>query len=155
MAPFSPRLKTWLVLVERGHASEPTWAFYRAGRYTDALSDCKYTLARFANHPGALFLLGEIAKQTQQPYMPIEYFEAALKLYPQRAYTHAQYGRYLIEIGGTSAGIAELREALRLDPNQLQARVWLADAVGMGRNTPAPNDSAKGGPGRTKESAKN
>jgi len=145
MARFSPKGRAWLALVEGRHASELTWSLYRAGSYNEPLGDCKYTLARFPNHPGALFLLGEIAKATQQTSMPIPYFEAALKFYPQYAYTHAQYGHYLMETGAMSAGLAELREALRLEPDQLQARAWLVEALtpGNGQRPIAPSDSSK------------
>lgn len=146
-ARFDPNLREYLISCETTHAKDLTWGYYRTGLYSEALADCKYTLARFPNHPGALFLMGEIAKVTRQTSMPINYFEAALKSYPQYAYTHAQYGHYLIEIGAISAGVAELREALRLDPDQLQARAWLAEVLtpGAGQGPIAPSDSTKGG----------
>jgi predicted Zn-dependent protease len=146
-AQFNPSTQAYLESIENRHASERVWALYRAGKYSEPLGDCKYVLARFPNHPRALHLLGEIAKTTEQLTMPIPYFERALKYYPQHAYTHAQYGHYLVEISATSAGIAELMEALRRDPNQLQAQAWLAQAMsaqGMARSAQA--DSAKTAP---------
>lgn len=162
-APFDPKLRSWLALVEGAHAGEATHAFYRAGRYKDALGDCKYTLARFPNHPKALYLIGRIAQDIKQPTMAIPYYEAALKYYPQYAYTHAQYGRYLVEIGATAAGLAELREAMRMDPDELQARAWYAEAqaeaTAPGQGS-ASGDSTAVGPvkpsdDRTRKSAKN
>lgn len=128
-AKLNPKMRSWLALVELGHAGEATWKFYRTGQYKSVLADCKYTLERFANHPGALFLMGKIAIVLKEPSLPIPYFEEALRRYPQYAYTHAQYGHYLVELGATAAGIAELREALRLDPNHLLARTWLEKAM--------------------------
>ena len=142
-ADQNPTEKAYLAMVQGRHASELTWSAYRAGSYNAAIADCKYTLARFPNHPGALFLMGEIAKATHDPAMAIPYFEDALKFYPQHAYTHAQYGHYLTEIDATAVGIAELQEALRIDPAQFQARAWLAEAQKAGQGPAAPSDSAK------------
>lgn len=144
MAEFDPKVKSWLVLVELGHANERVWKEYRSGNYTGPLADTEYTLVRFPNHPRALNLLGEIAKATNQTSMPIPFFERALKFYPQRAFTHAQYGHYLVEIGAVSVGISELMEALRLDPNQLQALAWLDEVLPAAQKwRVAPKDAAK------------
>ncbi len=129
-ANFDPKTKQWLFLVELGHANERVWKLYRAGSYNEALADVQYTLTRFPNHPRALNLLGEIGKATNDTSMPIPYYERALKFYPQHAFTHAQYGHYLVEIGAVGAGLSELREALRLDPSLLQAQAWLAEVQG-------------------------
>ena len=145
-APYDPRVKAWLTLVEGRHASERVWKLFRAGDNNDALEDTQYTLARFPNHPRALNLLVEIGKATDQTSMPLSYFEKALKYYPQHGFTHAQYGRYLVQIGATSAGIAEFTEALRLDPDLLQARVWLNEVQPGLRSQPAPRDTTRVGP---------
>ena len=128
-ANLDPALAKYLSLVTHRHAGERVWAAYRAGRYPEAIADCKYALERFPNHPRALHLIGEIAKLTNQPTVTIPYYEYALRLYPQYAFTHAQYGNYLIDIGAVTAGVGQLREALRLDPNQFQARAWLSEAL--------------------------
>ena len=150
-ASLNPAVLAYLTAIENRHASERVWKLYRAGSYNEPLEDSKYTLARFPNHPRALHLLGEIAKATNNTSMPIPYFEGALRLFPQHAYTHAQYGHYLVEIGAVNAGMAELMEALRLDPNQLQAQAWLAEArPAETEKQKAPQDGAKGnhaGPG--------
>ncbi len=125
MAPYVPKVKSWLALVELGHANERVWKLFRSGDNADPLQDTQYALVRFPNHPRALNLLVEIAKAMDRPSLPLPYFERALKYYPQHAFTHAQYGHYLVDIGATSAGIAELTEALRMDPRLLQARAWL------------------------------
>ncbi|MGH7680495.1 MAG: hypothetical protein ACRENN_00740 [Candidatus Eiseniibacteriota bacterium] len=149
-AQFYSDVEAYLEQVENRHASERVWNLYRSGNYNEAMGDCKYVLSRFPNHPRSLHLLGEIAKATDQTSMPIPYFERALELYPQHAYTHAQYGHYLVEINATSAGIAELLEALRRDPNQLQARAWLAEAAPDAKEPSTPADSSKATAGPTK-----
>jgi tetratricopeptide (TPR) repeat protein len=141
-APLDPRLKSWLALVEGAHANERVWNAFRNREYNAATEDCKYTLERFANHPRALALLGEIGKATGQLSLPLIHFEKALKLYPQYAFTHAQYGQFLVEIGAVSVGVAELREALRLDPKLVAARAWLRSADPEGSQAPANQDTA-------------
>jgi len=137
-ADLQPEVKAYLDQISNRHASERVWQLYRDGMFTEPLGDCKYALDRFPNHPRALYLLGEIAKATHETSMPIQYFERALKLFPQHAFTHAQYGHYLVEIGAASAGIAELVEAQRLDPNQLQAQAWLTEARSAGTEKEQP-----------------
>lgn len=143
-----PIIRTYLNLANSRHAGEHVWNLYRAGIYAEPLGDCRYVLQRFPNHPRALQLMTEIAKATDQTSIPIEYFETALKRYPQYAFTRAQYGRYLIDIGVANAGIRELEEALRLEPNQIQARAWLAEA----RPGAGPAPSAAGGAAKAKGS---
>jgi len=146
-ADHDPLVKAYLAAANKRHASEAVWRLYRAGIYTEPLGDCKYVLERFPNHPRALHLMTEIAKAIDQPSIPIEYFESALKRFPQYGFTRAQYGRYLVEIGAVSAGIRELEEALRLDPNQIQARAWLAEARPGTRNErSATSDTANADP---------
>jgi tetratricopeptide (TPR) repeat protein len=146
-AALYPEVKNELNTVELYHVNDRDWKAYFDHQYEAPLGDCKFALGYFPNHPRVLFLLGEIAKAINQPSMPIEYFERALQLYPQYAFTHAQYGRYLIEIGGLNAGIAELREAVRLDPNLLQAQEWLAEALPPGAAGSDSSGSKAKGPG--------
>jgi len=143
-------LKGYLNHVTARHASERVWALYWAGKYSEPLGDCEYVLQRFPNHPRGLHLIGEIAKATNNVSLGIVAFENALKLYPQYAFTHAQYGHYLIGIGVAPAGVARLREALRLEPDQFQARAWLAQALaahpeleqaGAGEAAPTPSSA--------------
>ena len=149
-ARFDSKIKAWLALVEGRHANERVYNLFRSGDYNNTLADCDYTLTRFPNHPGGLNLVCEIAKATDRPSMPLTYFERALKYYPQYAFTHAQYGHYLLDIGATSAGTAELRDALRLDPNLIQARAWLAESQPQSQGErAAPRDSASVGSTRS------
>lgn len=128
-ANYNPETKHQLFLVNRAHASETTWKQFFAGKYEVPIADCQYVFRYFPNHPGALHLISEIAKATRQDSLAIGYFERALELFPQHAYTHAQYGHFLVDVGAVSAGIAELSEALRLEPDNIQARAWLEEAL--------------------------
>jgi Tfp pilus assembly protein PilF len=93
-----------------------------------AVSDVKYTLDRFANHPKGLMMAGFVANITKQSSLAVSYFERALSLYPQYALTHAQYGMYLISAGHTDQGIAKLNRAIEMDPKLVAAYVPLAQA---------------------------
>ena len=115
-------------LVERGHWGERVIRNFRSGDINWAESDCNYTLEKFPNHPGALHMMAEIGIKTNRPGLGVSYFETALRYYPQYAYTHAQYGRYLVEQGAVNAGILELKQAVALNPKFVTARAWLADA---------------------------
>src|SRR5215471_6524812 len=70
------------------------------GEYGGALNDIKYTLNRFPNHPLGLVLVGLYARLTKGYALAIPYYEKAIRLYPQNALTHAQYGAYMVTIGG-------------------------------------------------------
>src|SRR5262245_29809378 len=86
------------------------WRSWKSGAYAYAKNDLLYTLRKYPNHPKALHMLGELAKATNDLGLPIVHYEKAIRLFPSYAYTHAQYGQYLIEIGAVNAGMSELRE---------------------------------------------
>ncbi|MGE5178133.1 MAG: hypothetical protein ACM3PF_03475 [Bacteroidota bacterium] len=122
------------------------WPRYLEGRLDQAMHELNYVLWMYPNHPRALHLLGMLARETKQPYIPIAYYEKALRLFPDRAYTHGEYGAYLVEIGETTQGILQLEQALRMDPNLLTARAWLDKAkrsVGLdvGLTNPSAGDA--------------
>jgi tetratricopeptide (TPR) repeat protein len=126
-----PGTKRLLALVERFHVNEPDCKLstnIREGHYEYAWQDIDYTLEKFPNHPKALLLAGLTARLQKAPLMAIPYFEKALKLYPQHAMTHAQYGSYLVEIGRVNEGISRLKKATEMKPELAQAYAWLAKA---------------------------
>jgi tetratricopeptide (TPR) repeat protein len=94
--------------------------------YGGALSDIKYTLNRFPNHPVGLVLMGVYARLTKTYALAIPYFEKAIRLFPQHALTHAQYGAYMITLGSTDRGIKKLHQAVEMNPELVFAHVWLA-----------------------------
>ena len=121
-----------LDVVERYHLSDKFWKKFQDGNYKSNFGDLKYVLRYFPNHPKALYLLGRIAILTQNSQLPISYFQKALRLYPQHAYTHAQYGNYLAENSDDDIlikeGIAELKKAIEMYPKLTKAYAWLANA---------------------------
>src|SRR5215510_1062964 len=78
--------------------------------------DLKYVLKYFPNHVKALMLMNIIAKLTNNPLLPIPYYERAIKFYPQYALTHAQFGAYLVDIGRADLGMTKLKRAIEMDP---------------------------------------
>jgi tetratricopeptide (TPR) repeat protein len=94
--------------------------------YGGALSDIKYTLNRFPNHPVGLVHMGVYARLTKRYALAIPYFEKAIRLFPQHALTHAQYGAYMITLGSTDRGIKKLHQAVEMNPELVFAHVWLA-----------------------------
>lgn len=154
----NPAAAQLITLVENAHLGPKNnprgfWPRYNEGNLDQAFGELKYALWVFPNHPRALFLLGMLARQTNKPDVPIAYYEKALRLFPDRAYTHAQYGSYLVEIGEKTQGILQLEQALKMDPNLLPARAWLDKArrsigIDVGQTGPAaaPGDDGSGGP---------
>jgi len=100
----------------------------RDGRMNVAIAELRYTLDNFPNHPQALMLMDLVGRLTKEPSLALPYYEKALKLYPQYALTHAQYGTYLVNIGQIEAGIAKLKQAIEIDPKLAVAHAWLAIA---------------------------
>jgi len=128
--PDSYRL---IPIVENGHLGPKTnprgfWPRYTEGQLQLAVNELKYVLWVFPNHPRALHLLGIVSKQIKDTAIPIAFYEKALRLFPDRAYTRAQYGAYLVDIGERTQGILQLEKALQMDPSLLVARAWLHKA---------------------------
>ena len=148
--PVNPTAAQLIPIVENGHLGSKNnprgfWPRYNEGNKDQAFGELKYVLWVFPNHPRALHLLGMLSRETHQPAIPIAYYEKALRLFPGRAYTHAQYGAYLVEIGEKTQGILQLQQALQMDPSLLTARAWLDKAkrsVGMEVGDLAPGETA-------------
>ncbi len=123
-------LKELLAKVERAHlAGSNFYAKWNAGDIQYALGDLNYTLWVFPNHPKALHYMCAIAKTTEEYSLPIEPFQTALEKFPQHAITHAQFGRYLVEIGEIEGGMKKLGTALTLDPDLAPGHAWMAEAL--------------------------
>ena len=102
------------------------------------MAETIFVLRVFPNHPEALGLMSVICRELDELSTPIPFYERAIRLYPNRAYTRAQYGAYLGSIGQKNAGRVYLEEALRMDPNLEVARGWL-ESLG-----PAPSPPPAG-----------
>jgi Tfp pilus assembly protein PilF len=116
-----------LDLIDKAHTDVVLY-WIRNGRIDGAMNDLKFTLERFPNHPRALLLVEAVAGVTGVPTLPLPYYERALKLYPQYALTHSQYGKYLVEIGKVDKGIEELQQAIKISSELAVAHAWLAEA---------------------------
>jgi len=138
-----PQAREFLNLVEAFHLNKDVWASFSAGRYGSVLGDVRYVLERFPNHPHALMLLGSVAKLTGELSLPLPYYEKALKLFPQYAPTHAQYGAYLAAIGYIDVGITQLKEAITMDPQLAVAYAWLASAYYQNGNQELARQAAQ------------
>jgi predicted Zn-dependent protease len=122
-----PGLQHYLSLVEAVHTNKVV-DWIQKHRLSEAIADLKYTLDRFPNHPKGLLLMGSVAGLMGNPASALSYYERAIRLFPQHALTHAQYGAYLVEIGRTDTGIARLQQAIERDPRSAPAYGWLAKA---------------------------
>jgi predicted Zn-dependent protease len=119
--------KNYLALVTSAH-TDKILDFIREGKMQAAINDVVYTLDRFPNHPKGLQLASAVAKIANTPSLASCYFERAVKLYPQYAITHAQYGAYLIGSGQLDGGISRLKQAVEIDPKLAAAYALLAKA---------------------------
>lgn len=120
-------VRKYLGLVERHHLDKVI-GMIREERYSDALGEIKWTLDRFHNHPRALALAETVATLTGVPSLPRHFYEKAIEAYPQYPLTHAQYGRYQVEIGQKESGIASLEKSVKMDSNLVTGYIWLAEA---------------------------
>lgn len=134
-AAHDPFLKSLLINVETNHMyaspydqAEGVIGNIRNGKLDWAFGDLQYILQRFVNHPKALNLMGVVARLRNDPFLPIEFYERAIRLYPGYAFTHAQYGSYLVDIGNLPTGIVQLQKAIELDQNLALAYAGLARA---------------------------
>jgi tetratricopeptide (TPR) repeat protein len=126
-ARLDPETERDLNLIDEAH-TDRIWYWIRADRIQAAIADLNFVLDRFPNHPRALLLAEAVAGVTGVPTLPLPYYERALKIYPQYALTHSQYGKYLVEIGKIDTGIEELQQAIKISPNLATAHAWLAQA---------------------------
>ncbi len=120
-------VQRYLDLVEKHHLNK-VLGFIREDKLVYALGEIKWTLDRFPNHPRAFSLLEVVAQLAQVNDLPVVYYERAIKEYPQHGITHAQYGKYLVDIGKGEQGIIHLKHAIKLSPKLVPAHVWLAES---------------------------
>jgi len=81
----------------------------------------------------------------------LEKYRAALELYPEHVGIRTNFAVALLRLGDWSEGLAQLREALRRDPDNVTLKAALDDALaqapvefgGMGKTVTPPNTGAK------------
>ncbi len=98
----------------------------RTGFLKQGLQEIRYVIGRLVNHPKALAFSAPVTKLLGRPTLPITFYERALKLYPRRAFTWAQYGNFLVELGKVEQGIARLKIAIEINPKLAMSYGWLA-----------------------------
>ncbi len=123
-----PETQRLVKTMEFHHLNAPYWDMYRVGRFKDALREVKFVLDRCVNHPQGFLQIQFVAKQLGQLWLPLEYFERALEVYPQYSPTWTQYGMYLLDIGRAEPALAKFREALQRDPESAEAHAGIAMA---------------------------
>ncbi len=131
-----------LDMIDNAHTRKAI-RWIREGRYRDAIADLHFVLIRWPNHPKALMILMSVSSLSGSPMLPRAYFEKALSLYPQHAITHAQYGKFLVEVGETDAGITKLKYAVEKDPSLTAGYVWLAEAYAKKGDRVRAGEAAK------------
>jgi tetratricopeptide (TPR) repeat protein len=114
--------------LEAHHLHKQVWEDFATGRFYPVLHHMNFILDRMPNHAKALMLIESIARITGNPSLPMSYYERALRSYPQHAFTHAQFGAYLVSIGSIEKGIAKIKRGLEIDPKLAVAYAWLSKA---------------------------
>ncbi len=126
-AAQDPARRPYLQMVEEYHTKK-VLPHLAAGQIDYAINELRYTLNAIPNHPRALMLIKPLENAAKNTAFGVIYFERAIKLYPQYAITHAQYGWYLVERDLLDAGIMKLKQAIEMDAKLVSAYVWLSRA---------------------------
>jgi predicted Zn-dependent protease len=147
-----PKVKELLDTVERyhfctsGQCADKTnfWEWFGSNKYKLAIEELEYVLRIFPNHPTALNLMELMATLTKSPTLAVPWYGKALKSYPNYPIIHVQYGNYLININRIDAGMAELQQAIKIDPKFAMAYVYFARAYRkMGKSELADSNAKK------------
>ncbi len=128
--------------LDTAHAKPGLIAFAQ-GNMRETKVQLEYVLVRTINHPQMLALAALFSIRTKNPTWAVPYFDKALSLYPQYAITHAQYGKYLSEIGMVDKGLERLKKALEINPDLVAAYVWLAAIYSKSGNTDLAREAAE------------
>ena len=107
---------------------QPALRYLARGEPARAIPELKFVLRYVPNHPKALQLMGVVARLTKKPKIARQYFEQAVGVFPKYALTHAQFGKFLVDIGRLEDGIEELEKAQALEPDLVMVFIWLAEA---------------------------
>jgi len=145
-APKTQFLSEILTNAERNHFSQGNfWSQYKAGEYEYALGNLKYVLGVFPNHPRALHMMTLICKTLKDYDTPVMFFEKAVRMFPEVAYTQAQYAGYLLSVGQPQNALSHAQEALRIDPSFTYAQALYEEASEKVKEQNNPKPAAGGG----------
>ena len=122
-------LKTWQMVrnVNKLHL-KPALDHLTKGKPKNAIPELNFVLRYVPNHPKALQLMGVVTRLTGRPKVGEQYFAQAIRVYPDHALTHAQFGNFLIELGRIEEGIERLETARSIQPDMTMVYLWLAEA---------------------------
>lgn len=129
--------------IEKNNAGKSVYENIRAGFFFGAVEDLKYVLDRIPNHPQALQLIGTVSQMTKKPSLGVDYFERAIKFFPQYALTRAQYGLFLTAIGRVPEGIETLKLSIEMDPKLAAGYAGLAHAYAKNGDTDKGREAAE------------
>ena len=99
-----------------------------SGKPERAIAELKFVLRYVPNHPQGLQLMGVVGKLTNRTKLVEQYYAQAIRVFPQYALTHAQFGKFLVDIGRVEDGIEELQKAQSIQPDLKTVFVWLSEA---------------------------
>lgn len=129
--PFGPfdyrqraTLPSELEIVERFHFTPEVENGIRGANdsVTNLGADLSYTLRAWPNHHRAMISLSAIALRTKAVTLPgmkwpVEcWFNRAVRFAPDDGTAHAIYASYLLTVGRTNPALIELKEAIRMEP---------------------------------------
>jgi len=93
---------------------EPARQLAKAGKLAEAEALCRKILAAQPDHPGALNLLGTIARRTRHHDDALQLIERAISLRPAEGEFHRNLGRTLGVMGSRSEARDALRKSMEL-----------------------------------------
>ncbi|MGH8229090.1 MAG: tetratricopeptide repeat protein [Steroidobacteraceae bacterium] len=95
-------------------------------QWAEAERLCRAILARQADHPDTLILLGIVLAQSHRPGEAEELLGRAAQRMPENAVAHINHGNVLRELGQLSGALARHERALALAPHSADAHYNLA-----------------------------
>ncbi len=106
-------------------------AFYGVGDFTAAVKAFREALRIKPDDARTVFFLATALEDDGEIDAALSAYRELIRLRPEAVEGHVGLGALLIKRGGgdTAKGIAELRTAVRIDPNQYEAQVTLGRAL--------------------------
>ena len=124
-AKYSYAQETDQLALKSQHAKE----LMAEGNFAQAISIYRELNRAIPNNPGLLLNLGIALHMAAKGHEAIPELERAVKLDPRLQPAWLFLGATRLQLGEPSAAIKPLRAAIRLQPDQLAARLMLADAL--------------------------